>query len=229
MSFLLLMLGLLPGFVWLLFYLAEDPHPEPKRLIAFTFFAGIAVAFITVAVELLFNSAMTDIGIVTLSILSLLGLACIEELMKFAAAYFSISHTPEIKDPVDPMVYMIIAALGFATLENIGTLASISTSTPLLAAAFETISLRFVGATLLHTLTSGIVGYHWSLGITKKKVGEYLAAGIIFATLCHAAFNYLILNFANVGYSVLFLIVVGFFVMTDFEELKAEEPVVVAQ
>ncbi len=219
-----ILLGLLPGFAWLVFYLSEDPHPEPKRLVVFTFFAGIAFGFFTVVLERTFDDAAAGVGIALYSILSLVGLALIEESMKFAAAFFAISRTPEMSDPIDPMIYMIVAALGFATLENIGTIANIPHGTPLLTAAFQTISLRFVGATLLHSLASGFVGYCWSVGIKEKRPIVYVILGTFSAALLHATFNYLTLTASTVAYSVAFLVVVGFFVLVDFEKLKAQEP-----
>jgi RsiW-degrading membrane proteinase PrsW (M82 family) len=220
-----IVLGFLPGFAWLVFYLTEDPHPEPKRLVLFTFLAGIAFGFIAVVAERFWNSAAAGLGVETFSIVSLLGLALIEELAKFAAAHFSISRTPEMRDPIDPMIYAIVAALGFATLENIGTLANLAAAGSWTMAAFQTISLRFVGATLLHSLTSGIVGYQWSLGLAKRRTGNFLIAGLILATLAHAAFNYLILNAANLAYAVMFLLLVGFFVLNDFEKLREKEEI----
>lgn len=224
MLLLSLFLGLLPGFAWLVFYLSEDPHPEPKRLIVFTFFCGIAFGFFTIIIENFFNNAMSQIGVVEFSLASLLGLAAIEECMKFAAAHFAVAKSPQFDEPVDAMIYMIVAALGFATLENIGAIthvAEAATQGTLIASVFETTSLRFVGATLLHSLTSAIVGYNWALGIVRKKAGEYIVAGLIIAAILHATFNYLILNYADVGYAVLFLLVIGFFVLNDFEKLKA--------
>ncbi len=229
MTLALLLLGLLPGFAWLVFYLEEETHAEPKRLILFTFMAGIAFAFFTVIVERWFNSATSSAGISEFSIISLLGLALIEEVMKFAAADFAVGKTQVMQDPVDMMIYMIVAALGFATLENIGVLATTLPQAPLqttlLATVFQTVSFRFVGATLLHSLTSGIVGYHWALGIARKKVARYLATGFLIATVLHAFFNYLILNFGNVAYTVVFLVIVGFFVLNDFEKLKVAEKI----
>jgi len=226
MLFLSLLLGLVPGFAWLVFYLSEDPHPEPKRLIVFTFVVGIAFGFFTIIIEQIFNGAIAQLGVAELSIASLLGLALIEELMKFAAAYFAVGKSPELDEPIDAMIYMIVAALGFATLENIGALtnavaaATSGSHAGLIASFFETASLRFVGATLLHSLASGVVGYHWALGMKHKKLVEYLFTGIVFATILHTTFNWLILNNAEIGYAVLFLLVVGFFVLNDFEKLK---------
>lgn len=217
-----LICGLLPGFAWLVFYLGESTHAEPKRLIAFTFVAGMAFGFFTVAIENIFTGWAATIGIANLSILSLLGLAAIEETMKFAAAHFALTRNPDFIEPVDAMIYMIVAALGFATLENIGAIAGLTPQAgALLPTVFETLSLRFVGATLLHTLTSGIVGYYWAVGILKGKTGRYLAIGLPVAAVLHASFNYLILTYGDAVYSVIFLLVVGFFVLNDFETIKA--------
>jgi RsiW-degrading membrane proteinase PrsW (M82 family) len=214
-----LLLGILPGFAWLIFYLEEDPHAEPERLIIFTFLTGIAFGFFTIIIEHFFTEFAGSLGITEFSIISLLVLAAIEETVKFASAYLSISQTPEAKDPIDPMIYMIVAALGFATLENIGTLANIPTN-GFLPSALQTLLFRFVGATLLHTLTSGIIGYYWSVGASRNKAGWYIARATILAALIHATFNYLILNYENLAYAGLFIIIVGFLVLNDFEKLE---------
>jgi RsiW-degrading membrane proteinase PrsW (M82 family) len=223
MAIVTLVVGLLPGFAWLIFYLGEDPHPEPKRLIALTFIVGIAFGFFTVGIEEVFNNFAAGIGIQELSIISLLALAFIEELMKFAAAHFVIAKNPEFDEPVDAMIYMVVAALGFATLENIGAIANLGGSqTALVATIFQTASLRFIGATLLHSLTSAIVGYYWALGLARRKVVNYLVPGLIAATILHATFNYLVLNYGDIAYAVIFLVVIGFFVLHDFEKLKVQ-------
>ena len=222
MIILTIILALLPGFAWLVFYLDEDPHPEPKRLIALAFLAGIIAGLFAIAIEWFFNKATAHIGVEEFSIISLLGLALIEELIKFGAAYFAVSKDPRFTEPIDAMIYAIVAALGFATLENIGTIALMPQQTTFAAAIVQASSLRFVGATLLHSLSSGIVGYHWALGIIRGKIVRYLASGLVIAAILHAAFNYLILNYENVAYSVVFLVVVGLFVLIDFEKIKAK-------
>ena len=219
--------GLMPGFAWLIFYLGEDPHAEPKRLIALTFLAGVAFGFFAIVVEELWNGGAAQIGVQEFSILSLVVLALIEEFMKFTAAYFAIGKSPVLSDPIDAMIYMVVAAMGFATLENIGAISNISLApfaphTALIVAAFQTASLRFVGATLLHALTSAIVGYHWALGIVRKKIVKNLAIGFIIATALHTFFNYLILDYGSGIYVIVFLVIVGFFVLNDFEKLKVK-------
>ncbi len=217
--------GLLPGFAWLIFYFTEEPHPEPKRLIVLTFFAGVAFGFFTIVIEQFFTGGIAAVGIDEFSIISLLCLALIEEVMKFGAAYFSVEKSPLLDSPIEKMLYMIVAAMGFATLENIGAITNVpyaAAGTALVGAFFATASLRFVGATLLHSLTSGIVGYHWALGEARHKLAGNLAVGFAIAAVLHAMFNYLILAYGNASYAILFLVVVGFFVLNDFEKLKPQ-------
>ncbi len=209
-----LLLGLLPSFAWLVFYLKEDPHPEPKRLIFETFLAGAISTFIVLGVQMTFNGWATDRGIVQYSIISFFVLSAIEEIFKFGAARLVIDKHPyDFDEPVDAMIYMIVAALGFAAVENI---AAASKSTEIL---FETTTLRFIGATLLHTLSSGLLGYYWAREIiTRKKYLLYI--GFIMATTLHTGFNYLILNYEPVVVPTTFLIVAALFILYDFEKLK---------
>ena len=223
MVVLTLLAGFAPGFAWLVFYLGEDPHPEPKRLIALTFVVGIAFGFFTIGIEEVFTHFAIQAGIGELSLISLLLLALIEEIMKFAAAHLVVAKSPDFDEPVDAMIYMVVAALGFATLENIGAVSNAAGGqSALVAMIFQTASLRFVGATLLHSLTSAIVGYYWALGIARKKVAQYVIPSFAAAALIHGIFNYLILNYGDAIYAVVFLMVIGFFVLHDFEKLKMQ-------
>ncbi|MDP2598748.1 MAG: PrsW family intramembrane metalloprotease [Candidatus Liptonbacteria bacterium] len=222
----LIPLGLLPGFIWLVFYLNEDLHPEPKGLIALTFFFGIISAFAALYGERILNAYMNPKILTLIAPLSifqlfyLVGLAAIEETVKFLAAYMSVHKNREFNEPVDAMIYTTVAALGFATIENLGALNNSSGGTAMLSGILTTTSIRFVGATLLHSLTSGFVGYYWALGIREFGIKKYLFAGLALATILHTIFNYLIINFGNLIYIVVFLIIIGFFVLNDFEKLK---------
>jgi len=226
-TFVVILLGLLPGFIWLLFYLHEDLHPEPKRLVALVFFAGIISAFAALFFERILNGVVSA-SILTLAspitfgmLLYLFALAAIEEAVKFGAAWFSVHKNAAFDEPVDAMFYMAVAALGFATVENLGALnLAAAGGTPFLGGALATISTRFVGATLLHTLASGFVGYYWALGIREFKRSAFIPVGLALATLVHGIFNYLVIDYGNLIYMVAFIGIVGFFVISDFERLK---------
>lgn len=237
MLLLSILIALLPGLGWLYFYLKEDEaHPEPKAAIAEVFVAGGACAFIALAVQVALqhirlsftSNAISGPGDITLRIIvAVILFAFVEEIVKFAAAYVTIHSDPAFDEPIDAMIYMVVAALGFATIENIGAIHGnfVSYDGNLLAGAvFETVTFRFVGATLLHALSSAILGYYWALHIRDFSAeSRLLLWGIALATALHAVFNYLIISYGSLMYAVAFLATIGFFVLGDFEKLKARQ------
>ena len=231
MTLLFIGIGLVPSFAWLIFFLREDiRHPEPKRLIALTFVAGVVITAGVLLVQLGMRNFGNEFGIAPYGLLSLIVLAAVEEIAKFAAAYWvTQSHPKEFDEPVDAMVYMIVAALGLAAVENVAlvlqTQGALGTPGPL-----EVGALRFVGATLLHALTSGMVGYAWGRALFRgTNVRSALVRGMAVATALHAAFNYLILKFEPVTLPLIFLIFVAVAVLHDFEKLKKPATVLTAQ
>lgn len=205
MLVLAIFLGILPSVIWLVFFLQEDRRPEPKRLILTTFFVGGLMALPVVALQFLTQDALVFFKLKNI-IVSIAALALIEEVFKFIAAYWVTKENPEFDEPVDAMIYMITAALGFAMVENLFIMGS--------SFAFSTIALRFIGATLLHSLASGLLGYYWAT--------SHLSFGLFLAVLVHSFFNYLILQFQSTYflYPSLFLILAAVFVLIDFEKLR---------
>jgi RsiW-degrading membrane proteinase PrsW (M82 family) len=222
MVILAIIFGLLPGFVWLFFYLQEDVHPEPRKMIFKVFLAGAFFTFIIWLVEFAFQELLKYFSVPEYDAASMSGFAIIEEVLKFAAAYLVVRRSKFFDEPIDAMIYMIVAALGVATVENV--LVALNTmSLSGLESVFETIILRFLGATLLHALSSGIVGYYWAVGMLRNSVKSYIARGLVFASLLHIIFNYLILIFNEnvLVYPTLFLVIAAFFIFYDFEKLKS--------
>jgi protease PrsW len=207
-------LGFLPGIVWLFFFLQEDSkRAEPKRLIASTFLWGGAATFVVLPIQIAAKYLLLAGGVMDGNAFHVFILAAIEELLKFAAVYFWISGRKEFDEPIDAMVYMVVASLGFATVENVATVLR-ATSAP------ELLTLRFIGATLLHSLASGIVGYYWARGIIRRKVLAYVLGGLFAASLFHAVFNYLMVVWGPSLRVTGLLILLAFMVLRDFEELK---------
>ena len=208
-------MGLLPSIAWLIFYLSEDKHPEPKKTLFFTFLAGGVATFIVLALQMLINNVAVEAGIQEHSPLSFFILGGLEEIFKFVAVYLVISKRPEFDEPVDAMIYMITAALGFAAVENVA--AAYTSSIPNI---LETTTLRFFGATLLHTLSSGLIGYYWAKSILTNNSKKILIFGILLGTSLHAIFNYLIIKYEPVIVPTIFLIIFALFILHNFEKLK---------
>lgn len=222
LPFLIIVGASLPSLAWLLFFLKEDVHPEPKRLIVYTFSIGALITIPVLAAQVLFQNIF--FVALTKTVVLIVVLALIEEVFKFFAAYWAIHKDPAFDEPIDAMIYMIAAALGFATIENLFIISNVfnSITSASLSATTSILLLRFVGATLLHVLASALVGFYWAKGRIEKRVVPFIVKGIAVATLVHGAFNYLILKFQNSSllYASILLIVAAFFVFQDFEKLK---------
>ena len=224
-------LSFLPPLVWLLFYLREDRHPEPKHLILLTFIAGIFSALGAVAFELalfgrppvfagLFHTVAP--GVFALPPVLFLGVGLVEEYLKYAAVKFAVLARPEFDEPIDAMIYMVTAALGFAAIENV--LFLVPALVESFASGFELTTNRFLGANLLHALSSAIVGYALARHMFSPWRPHAVAAGVVAAGILHALFNYLIITKDAVPEAltllVLLLALMAVVVFADFERLK---------
>lgn len=221
---LVLVFAFLPSILWLIFFLREDIHPEPKKLIAYTFCAGALISVPVLALQLVFKKFVA--GPLDAFLLLIFGLALIEEIFKFLSAYWSVRKEPAFDEPVDAMIYAIVAALGFATIENLFIMSDKINYLSLMNvfSSMSTLGFRFIGATLLHGLSSAFAGYYWAIGKKTGNLKSKIVIGIGIATLIHFIFNYLIYQFENVDlfYPSLFLIFVALFVFKDFSKLKTE-------
>lgn len=219
---LVLVFAFLPSILWLVFFLKEDFHPEPRRLIIYTFCAGALISIPVLVLQMVFQKFIA--GPANALIFLIIGLAVIEEIFKFLSAYWSVRKEPAFDEPVDAMIYTIVAALGFATVENIFIMGDKMDLLSLnsVIVTVSTLGFRFIGATLLHSLASAFAGYYWALGRKINKLRSRIFLGIAIASTIHFVFNYLIYRFENVNllYPSLFLIFISFFIFKDFSNLK---------
>lgn len=185
--------GLFPALAWLWFWQREDSkHPEPRRLIALAFFAGMVTVAIVIPIQ---KFAALYIGTQTLLFTVW---SVIEEVMKYLAARVTVLRRREDDEPIDPVIYMVTVALGFAAIENTLFLLSPHAGETVLQTVL-TGNLRFVGATLLHVLSSSAIGVALALSFYRPKRVKrvYVLGGVILAAALHSAFNFLILNAAE--------------------------------
>jgi len=216
---LLVLVGILPSLVWLSFFRREDCHPEPKYLITKTFLMGIIVSPVAIVFQLVYCSVLTSqCGTAVPSLNYVFWAATIEEVVKFYCVMLIAIRSPEFDEPVDGMIYMICAALGFAAIENVLFLFKIipegnlfDATSKQIVVAYQTIALRSLGATLLHALSSAIVGYFlamsWFFQNHKKKL---IIIGLIIGSLFHFAFNLFLSNTEAIRGLLTSLILLGF-------------------
>ena len=123
-----------------------------------------------------------------------IGIALVEELSKYLPVRIMVLKNEEFDEPIDAVLYMIIAALGFAAAENILIMFSLG-PTFLFGNVLVVSLLRFWGATFLHALASGTIGYFLALSFFEtKKRGRLLIYGITVATLLHGLYNFSIME-----------------------------------
>ena len=223
---LFLFFGLVPSIIWLAFYLRKDAHPEPNSVIQKVFLLGMLATLPAIALELglrsLFSFLPFSEGVI-LILYIFLGVALVEEILKFLVVRFAVYKDKALDEPVDVMLYMIIAALGFAAFENILILFGLGASSPISSILALTL-VRLVGATLLHALASGAFGYFLARSFfdTKKKY-LYVAVGLFVATLLHGLFNFYILEVqgaAKLVVPAIILIGLAIFVSISFKQLQ---------
>lgn len=220
----LVALGLVPSFSWMALYLKKDLHPEPSYLIYQTFILGMISAPFVIAFQMLFPFIL---GIQNLTVVSssppfLLWAAFIEEFFKFLVIWFFIIHNREFDEPIDAMIYMIVAGLGFAAMENILFLFNVSPEG--IEKTLGVWALRFVGATFLHALSAALMGYFIAMAwFFRNHTWKLIFIGIILATLFHFTFNLLLLEsivgHSTVAYSLGLVFIFSFLISILFQRL----------
>lgn len=221
-------LTFLPPILWLLFYLHEDRRPEPKMLLILTFIGGMASAIIAIFVEYFFLADkgvfpwLFGVSMAANPLFFFFVIAIVEEYVKYLPFKFLISGRNEFDEPVDAMIYMMTAAMGFAALEN--ALFAIPLFRESFFSGLEIMTSRFLGANLLHALSSAIVGFFIAKSFLSPRRHHFIAAGIVIASILHMVFNYLILESRafplGVMYLFFLLLLMTIMVLVEFEQLK---------
>ncbi len=185
--------GVLPALAWLWFWRREDSrHPEPRKLIALAFIAGMVTVAVVIPVEKFVAPFLASTTLVFAA------WSAIEEVFKYLAARFTVLKRREDDEPIDPVIYMVTVALGFAAAENTLFLLSPIAGDSILQTVM-TGNLRFVGATLLHVLSSAVIGVFLGLAFYKRRAVKraFVFVGVVLACVLHGAFNFFILNTAD--------------------------------
>jgi len=206
--------GILPACIWLFFWLREDKkNPEPKLMIFLAFLGGVAAVFISLYFEKIVYgidpnkifytdflqkilswyknmAVMQNIPLNQLLLVSIFA-PFIEEISKFVLAYILVLRSKADDEPIDPMIYMITVAIGFAAVEN--TLFLID---PMIKNKITIVvltgNIRFIGATLLHTVSSATIGIFIGFNFfdSKLKKLSWTLTGLLCAILVHSIFNF---------------------------------------
>lgn len=217
----LLFFGCLPSIIWLLYFLREDVHPEPKKEIFLVFLSGMLSAFGAAFLEIAFRDIFNFFSYFWSDWLTLIVITpIIEEFLKYFVVREIVIFNSVVDEPTDIPIYMITSAMGFAALENIFLMFPFIS--PLKVETLISLSYaRFLTATLLHALSSGIFGIAISFSLYyfyRKK--RYFLFGLLGSILLHSFYDSYIMNVGNLLGVLIFLLILLIFLIILFRKLK---------
>jgi len=189
-TFFYFFLSLLLPAIWIYYFNKKDQNREPWKWLIVAFILGIYSALISYQLQnLSFNFVEPK------STLGIFLSAFIEEFSKFLLISLFIYPVRVVDEPIDAMIYLMFAALGFAFIENVAISASLlnkfgfNYEINILLVLF----LRFLGANLLHILSSGLIGYGYAYFINTRNLLVFTIS-FISGTVLHFIYNYFIIN-----------------------------------
>ena len=196
--------GIVPSLLWLLFWLREDKkNPEPTGLIALSFMAGMVVVYFVLPVQQIIAVIMPTImdGLHSLGVqynfivppldtVKTILWSFAEEFGKYATVFLVAYHTSDFDEPMDCVMYLITAALGFSAMENTLYILKDLSGSGFTDVLFNG-NMRFLGATVVHTASSALFGIAFAFAYYRAYFWKIVAGfiGLVMAVLLHAYFN----------------------------------------
>ncbi|MDO8659882.1 MAG: PrsW family glutamic-type intramembrane protease [Candidatus Parcubacteria bacterium] len=210
--------GILPSLFWLWFWLKEEnKKPEPKMILSMVFITGIFSVILVLPIQKFILAHIDSANG------KLILWAATEEILKFLAVFVVIYKTKYDHKPIDWPIYLVTTALGFAALENtLFLIKPLATGENTLG--FLTGELRFLGSTLLHAVTSGLLGLFIGFSLHKKLFSRefYFIVGLSLAIALHSIFNFFIIENSGSDFLKVFvsLWITAVVVMLFFEKVR---------
>lgn len=201
MNPLLIILAILPGFLICFYIFKMDKYEkEPRLHLVLCFILGMLSTAPAIYLEKWGQSFGWDdpshLGLTFL--FSFIGIALVEELVKFVSVMIYPFHRPFFNEPMDGIVYAVMIGMGFATLENVYYAYSFGLQTTL---------VRAFTAVPAHATFAIIMGYY--IGQSKfnltKRI-QFLATGFFLAVFFHGAYDFFLIQELYEGLSILAIV-----------------------
>lgn len=186
MNFLaLISVALAPGLaIGLYIYLKDKHEREPIHLLVISFFYGSVSTLITLGISYPLNKFLLTekTNVLDQFYEAFFKVGLIEEFSKLIFVRFILYYNKNFNEPFDGIVYAVMVAMGFATVENV---------IYVFQQGFVTGLLRTFTAVPAHAAFAVIMGYF--LGKAKfaaNKEFYYTLLALLTATLFHGAYDY---------------------------------------
>ena len=178
----LLALAIAPGLVICFYIFYKDMYnPEPKMKLIVTFILGalvvIPAGLIEQAAKPYFDNSVISTGFFAYGVVALT-----EEFGKFAVLRYYAYPKQSFDEPLDGIVYSIMASMGFATLENILYVSQ---------NGFGTAIIRMFLSVPAHATFAVLMGYYAGKAkFNQQSGGALLFTGLLIATFFHGTFDF---------------------------------------
>ncbi|MBK6933164.1 MAG: PrsW family intramembrane metalloprotease [Saprospirales bacterium] len=189
MDILLTILAVLPGLLISYgIFRADKYEREPLTLLVFCFVIGGSITFPVVAIErwAFAWSGTPPFHLLQTALLSFGVLAFTEEAAKFFLLRALAFPQRFFNEPIDGIVYAVLIAMGFATVENIAYANRFG---------LHTLLVRSLTAVPAHLVFGIVQGYYAGLArFDPPSQSRLLTRGLVLAIALHGAYDLLILQ-----------------------------------
>lgn len=198
MNILLLLLAIAPGLLIILFVYFMDKYEKEELLpIVICFILGVLSTLPILQLERLGVARAIDnpMEILPMLVYSFLFVALVEEVSKFAALMIYPYRRSFFNEPFDGILYAVVIAMGFATLENV-----------LYASRFNlnALVLRAFTAVPAHASFAVVQGYFIGKAKFKpEKKWKLISLGLLASICLHGLYDFFILQQAYKNLAVL--------------------------
>ena len=200
-----LLITIVPSLLILIYFFLSDKFKEPKGTIALVFGLGVLICLpagiINKFMEVNFSNIFSE-----RLLYSFLGPAWGEEILKFLILYTIVLKRNEFNEPMDGIVYGVVASLGFATYENYDYVFRLAETWNIAPAQMAL--WRSYSAVPMHGLNGCIMGFYFGkYAFTADK--KYLILSLLIPFLLHGFYNFLEypFHFMIVGIMIVYAII----------------------
>jgi len=184
--------SLIPIWIWWEFIYLEDDHPEPKFMLLFAIILGLMSAILSYFAEAKIYQYFTESNYSYYALS-----AIIEEFLKFFLIFLFIFTTRYFDEPIDAMIYMGFAGLGFGFIETYLNICSVMINPPSEANVYllgiSVSILRFLGANFLHMLASVLIGFGYAVSFKTRRLLPFIYS-FFMAAFLHFLYNIFIIR-----------------------------------
>ena len=178
--------AIIPAWLLMRYFINSDRFPEPEAIIRKTFLYGVAIVIpvllFALPISVFENSPVIKSSAFNAAVFSAFVTAAIpEEFFKFIVLKYYCAKQKEFDEPMDGIVYGVVASLGFATLENI---------LYVINGGLGVAIMRAFTAVPAHAAFGAIMGYYFSKTHFQSKKVSFLSMALIFPTILHGLYDF---------------------------------------